>query len=519
MGITKVDSNIMSENRQKEELTKITASKYDPSLIRHSYITCNWINQSPASLSMLASKLYTYAQYRLNEDVFSQADLENRIDMDKDLEFCLSLDDFRNAFDWHGHGGVDYEMAEKAVGELAYLSISIRQKRRPGVPKLAGVIHLFPTALLNDQNYIYLRVNKSAFPYLMENRKNYTIYALEEMKIFSTNYAYQLYRHLKSYAFTPSWERQKRKTFRHVIPLNELRFMIGTSNFSPSTWKKISANQLKEIDYAKELELSIKSNQTVYPDWRDFNKFVLAPVVKEINQASALNVSYTTEKKGRGGSISAIVFEFSYKEDPKTSEDIIRLCAAKLSGIAEYFCEDDLERFAKEAHGDADAVLEKFAIFREQIDKIKNPTGYMIEAIRKDWKKPIEGISYNEGIQATQEIIEGALRESAISIPNESIIVQMTEKAWNADLKNDEIRHRIHTVAHKSNLKNPTGYLLWLMSNKNIKDNVLEGSTSNKEASSDDLERYFYKLSMGKADELTEAEKNAYNTHTHRTVG
>ena len=194
------------------------------------------------------------------------------------------------------------------------------------------------------------------------------------------------------------------------------------------------------------------------------------------------------------------------------------MCAAKLSGITEYFCEDDLERFAKEAHGDADAVLEKFAIFREQIDKIKNPTGYMIEAIRKDWKKPIEGISYNEGIQATQEIIEGALRESAMSIPNETIIVQMAEKAWNADLKSNEIRHRIHTVAHKSNLKNPTGYLLWIMSNKNIKDNVLEGTTSNKNALSDDLERYFYKLSMGKADELTEAEKNAYNTHTHRSV-
>ena len=56
---TKVDSNIMSYNNPKEELTKITASKYDPSLIRHSYITCNWINQSPASLSMLASKLFS----------------------------------------------------------------------------------------------------------------------------------------------------------------------------------------------------------------------------------------------------------------------------------------------------------------------------------------------------------------------------------------------------------------------------------------------------------------------------
>ena len=107
---------------QSTELTKIIANTYDPSIGCHSYITCNWINQSPASLSMLANKLYAYALYRLNEDVFQKIEVMDGINMDQDLEFCLSLSDFRNAFDWRGHSGMDYIMAEKAVNEIGRAS-------------------------------------------------------------------------------------------------------------------------------------------------------------------------------------------------------------------------------------------------------------------------------------------------------------------------------------------------------------------------------------------------------------
>ena len=498
---------------QSTELTKIIANTYDPSIGCHSYITCNWINQSPASLSMLANKLYAYALYRLNEDVFQKIEVMDGINMDQDLEFCLSLSDFRNAFDWRGHSGMDYIMAEKAVNELGSLSMSVRRKKQPGISKISGIIHLFPTVLLSDNEYIYIRVNKNAFPYLklMENRKNFTVYALEEMKVFKTNYAYQLYRYLKSFAYTPSWQKTKINSFQRILSIEELRFIVGTSRYCPRTWKRINANLVQEIDFTKELELSIKADETDYPEWSDFRKYVLNPSIKEISNVSALDVSYTTIRKGKGGKVSAVIFNFSYKEDPQSSEDVIRLCAAKLSGIADYFCEADLERFAKEAHGDADAVLEKFDLFKTQIDEIKNPTGYMIEAIRSDWKNTSDSRVFTSDMNALEDIIKESLSHTALNIHNDLIISKMAENAWKRGLQNDEIKRRIYTISRKTNLTNPAGYLLWAMNSDKFTSKQLPDKSNDEEKElGNQLEGYFLKANSGAMDKITEDERSAY---------
>lgn len=226
---------------------------------------------------------------------------------------------------------------------------------------------------------------------------------------------------------------------------------------------------------------------------------------------SALDVSYTTVRKGKGGKVSEVVFNFSYKEDPQSSEDVIRLCAAKLSGIADYFCEADLERFAKEAHGDADAVLEKFDLFKTQIDEIKNPTGYMIEAIRSDWKNTSDSRVFTSDMNALEDIIKDSLSNSALNIHNDLIISKMAENAWKRGLQNDEIKRRIYTISRKTNLTNPAGYLLWAMNSDKFTSKQLPDKSNDEEKElGNQLEGYFLKANSGAMDKITEDERAAY---------
>lgn len=109
-------------------------------------------------------------------------------------------------------------------------------------------------------------------PYLFQLKAFYTQYPLESILAFHSTYTVRLYELLRSYVYQSKLERGITQTV--MIELSELR---------------------DNLDVDK------------YPKWYDFDRYVLAKAVAEINNYSTdIHVSYTTRKTGR--SISAIVF-------------------------------------------------------------------------------------------------------------------------------------------------------------------------------------------------------------------
>lgn len=119
---------------------------------------------------------------------------------------------------------------------------------------------------------VRLRFNYFMAPYLFRLKEFYTQYSLESILAFHSTYSIRLYEVLLSYIYQSKLDRDISQTVE--IKLADLREML-------------------DVD--------------AYPKWYDFDRYVLAKAVAEINNYSPdIHISYTTRKTGR--SISAVVF-------------------------------------------------------------------------------------------------------------------------------------------------------------------------------------------------------------------
>lgn len=112
---------------------------------------------------------------------------------------------------------------------------------------------------------IKIRLDEDMKPYLLQLKENFTQYELIYTLYFKSKYTIRLYELVKSIHY------QELEEYRRVLTLDELRKALGGEN---------------------------------YTEYRDFKRRVLDVAVKEINEYSDKEVSYTTIKKGK--SVTAI---------------------------------------------------------------------------------------------------------------------------------------------------------------------------------------------------------------------
>lgn len=122
---------------------------------------------------------------------------------------------------------------------------------------------------------VQVRLDEDMTPYLFDLQEKFISYGLQTVLAMKSQYSIRLYELLKSYAYHSS------KTF--------------------------------EIDEMKRL-LMVENNKS-YKNFFDFNKRVLEPAQKEINEYTDINISYRPIKKGN----KVARLEFRMKE--KTSEE------------------------------------------------------------------------------------------------------------------------------------------------------------------------------------------------------
>lgn len=124
-----------------------------------------------------------------------------------------------------------------------------------------------------DCGTIRIRLDRDMKPFLLELKSHYTSYELIYTLMFSSKYAIRLYEVCRSHLY------DKRKTFKYVYGLDELRQLLDCEN---------------------------------YTDFRDFRRRVLDVAINDINENSDMNVSYN--KKTQGRKVIGLEFVISTKQ-------------------------------------------------------------------------------------------------------------------------------------------------------------------------------------------------------------
>lgn len=220
-------------------------------------------------------------------------------------------------------------------------------------------------AWLNSAEYelgtgiVRLQFSPKLKPYMLELKELYTSYKLENVLSLKSKYSIRLYEILKSNSF------KKQVT----IELEEIKGMVGAKEKAYNTYANFknkvifkAQEELKEkTDISFEFE-EIKTGRKVTSI-----KFIIKSNIKPIDELLATRRIEVPKNDFEGSTdlINAIKGIFK--------EDITELDAKKIFDAAK---------------GDINIVKEKYRL-AQTVSKIDNIVGWMISAIKEDYKTPI----------------------------------------------------------------------------------------------------------------------------------
>ncbi len=207
-------------------------------------------------------------------------------------------------------------------------------------------------------------------------------------------------------------------------------------------WKGGFETSVEELRAMLGLDLELKAKKgeiktiSKYEQYRDLNRYVLKPAVNEINELSDVIVSYFPSQK-KGNKVTYIRFDIKKKEvaaKAEGAEDVIpvknpleevdegiQANARVLKYIItdENITENDIVMFLMASNNDQEVVIEKWQMYKQQTmtRPIANPVGWIISAIKKNYKANIEEVNLGEVIDeapgADDEENEDAIDEIA----------------------------------------------------------------------------------------------------------
>lgn len=138
----------------------------------------------------------------------------------------------------------------------------------------------------------------------------------------------------------------------------------------------------------------------LYKIFRDLNKRVLQPSVKEVNDISNIEITYEIRKIGKV--VSSIKFYIKHKKvaiEPNLSfydKNVVK--QLETYGISNFQCKLWLEKYGESY------INEKLNIVKNNLTKVKKPSAFLTKAIRENWsdnniKQPITQINQEEVIE------------------------------------------------------------------------------------------------------------------------
>lgn len=214
-------------------------------------------------LSMQQQKIMFFLTSRIHPD-------------DKDFEeYTFKIVDFCRVCGLDSVGGHSYEIIKDSVQALADKSVWVKKNDDEKDDTEILLRFIEKAEISKESGTIKIIISDDMKPYLLQLRKNYTSFELLYTLRFKRKASPRLYEILKS---------------RHYDILKPYVY-------------EIEVEQLRELLNADDKE--------TYKEYRYFNKMVIKPAVKEINEQTDITVTYTPKRNGK--SIESLIFTIETK--------------------------------------------------------------------------------------------------------------------------------------------------------------------------------------------------------------
>lgn len=247
--------------------------------------------------------------------------------------------------------------------------------------------------------------NPSMHHIISDLKTNFTVLNLNVMVKFDSVLSFRLYELLKSKCYRPKGVENTSNIYTTEFGLSELKITLGAININHQYISSM-LNGKESPDYDKILdeayELSKRDptfKKPKFEKWYDFKRQCLEPSVEELNAISDLHVSYEPLRGGKGGKVKRIRFTMELNpiqieekeikpEKIMTSSEILQ-CMKEVSNLIQPpIPMNDVEAILNEANYDMEKIRNAYAVLEAQAE-VKNVTGFMIDAIRKEYQTPV----------------------------------------------------------------------------------------------------------------------------------
>lgn len=267
--------------------------------------------------------------------------------------------------------------------------------------------------------------NKKVKDQIWQLKSNYTVFALTETIPLKSIYSFRIFEMLKAEYDRQEWMAKKNgtyvpgETYIADINLTDLKLKLGIidPNASDQILRAVKKNS---PDYNQIENLAQGQKDSVkYKRFSDFRAATLDVAQKELKEKTSISFEYEQLKSGRGGKTTAI--RFFIRQNKKAVEDQPAAAKPVQSSISEaekytvafraqtllgteLFSMEDILAIIKAADYDIQKIETAHRIMLSTTSPIENPTGWIIEAIRKNYNdtKPVRN-SFNNFKQNTYD--------------------------------------------------------------------------------------------------------------------
>ena len=220
----------------------------------------------------------------------------------------------------------------------------------------------FITNVTYTKGHLTIYFNKEMSPYLEGITRNYTKLNLSIM-LQLPQYAERLYEILAA----SIW--QLRKTSQDYITVsygvNELRALLGMIDIQQDYIRK-ALDQKKDWDTITEMIIAKgkdgKGHQS-FTEFRDFNRRVLKPSIKKINDIAPFHVDYNLETGGLGGKVWRICFILREKTE-QSIQTSVQKTMTKIDELLPEYRQIELNAYLREEQ----EAYEEICVYLHQHD-------------------------------------------------------------------------------------------------------------------------------------------------------
>lgn len=232
--------------------------------------------------------------------------------------------------------------------------------------------------------------------FLKDLKNSYTKLSLSVMLSFKSTYSFRLYELLRSKAYYKKGDERDDNRFKIEFDTNELRLDLGVVNAEIESVRRV-LNGKRGSDPEMWEKAVAASPEKTYSSWKDFKRFVLDKAVAEINDKPETGLyihKMEPKKAGRGGKVYGVTFyvekiSVGKKKDTVELKEVDELdLLDEIREIVPGIRNTEARKIGQAASWNMNLIREKYDIAKTQ--NVNNLVGWLIEAIKEDYQKPIK---------------------------------------------------------------------------------------------------------------------------------